>query len=644
MKKRLFFLPLLLVSTALSACGSSSDPYAPKDPGDGYVDALPESLNDGVFLQAFDWTFNQIKDNLGAIKDAGFKGVQTSPVQTPKSGGAVWYFFYQPVSFTIAEKSPLGTKQELIDLCTEADKYGIDIVVDVVFNHMATTGGKDSQGLAIVDPEVGQYEPEIYNHQDLYFHHSPNGSVTQFYSGLPDLNTGNEYVQERALSFLKECIDAGVDGFRFDAAKHIETPEDVNTPSDFWPNTLGVAKEYYKEKFNGKELFAYGEILNDLDGGRKNLSSYTKYMKVTDNGYIGNVTAGTSSDASKIVSAQYTKNTTPENLVTWVESHDTYIEEKSSHSTEKKLAKNWAVVASRKDTVPMFFARCDDKQTIGKIFSYDFENDLFGAANRFHNRFVGAEEFLSSDGNVFVNERTSATDGGALLVNVRASQGLKVSVKLPHLSDGYYFDQITNRQFEVKNHKATVYFHETGVAVLTRSNNSHRPTITNENRSCTFMNDFKTKITVTNAETAYYKINDEQPVNFSKSVTVNVNKSMTLTVYAENGNLNVTRIYNYNKIEIIPGYFNIINLNPSYISDYELYLWTWTGSQSTYSHDYTWNSEKGILLISNAERWTGFLMAIFAKGTTVSGNTWKNPIKQSGDIDPQDGFYDASTF
>ena len=34
-------------------------------------------------------------------------------------------------------------------------------------------------------------------------------------------------------ALLKECIDAGIDGFRFDAAKHIETPEDPNFASSF---------------------------------------------------------------------------------------------------------------------------------------------------------------------------------------------------------------------------------------------------------------------------------------------------------------------------------------------------------------------------------------------------------------------------
>ena len=48
-------------------------------------------------------------------------------------------------------------------------------------------------------------------------------------SGLPDLNTGSTKVQNYVIGFLKECIDAGADGFRFDAAKHIEVPTDTDS-------------------------------------------------------------------------------------------------------------------------------------------------------------------------------------------------------------------------------------------------------------------------------------------------------------------------------------------------------------------------------------------------------------------------------
>ena len=104
---------------------------------------LRDKVGDGVMLHAFNWSYNTIKENLPAIAAAGYTTVQTSPVQQPKdystSGDVVgqWWKLYQPISFHIAEKSWLGTKDDLKSLCDEADKYGIKIICDIVSNHVA---------------------------------------------------------------------------------------------------------------------------------------------------------------------------------------------------------------------------------------------------------------------------------------------------------------------------------------------------------------------------------------------------------------------------------------------------------------------------------------------------------------------------
>ena len=243
---------------------------------DEYRDSLPENAEDGLTLHAFNWTYHEIMINLENIRNAGFKNVLTMPVQQPKGGGATWWAFYQPLSFSIGVDSSLGSKEDLTALCREADKYGICILVDVVVNHMANINddAKEPDGTPTVLPAVAEYEPKIYNNRNedidgigVTFHHNRlatgSGAETQVYAygNLPDLDTSNPYVQERVLALLTECIDAGVDGFRFDAAKHVETEQDPDYPSDFWNNTLEVAKTYYHD-LTGKELYVYGEILN----------------------------------------------------------------------------------------------------------------------------------------------------------------------------------------------------------------------------------------------------------------------------------------------------------------------------------------------------------------------------------------------
>ena len=633
----------------LTACGGNPIPA-----GDGYIDTLPESMNDGVFLQAFNWKYSQVRDNLEAIAEQGFKGVQISPVQIPKSGGAQWYFFYQPVSFTVAEKSPLGTKAELQELCTEAEKHGISIIVDVVANHMASTGKNDENGLPIVDPEVELFEPEIYQNRTQYFHQktakelSGSGLVTQYYQYgvLPDLNTGDEYVQSRVLSFLKECIDLGVDGFRFDAAKHIETPEDPQYPSDFWPNTLGVAKEYYHTK-TGQDLFAYGEVLGGLEGGRNDLSIYTKYMKVSDDAYIGRINSGFSGDAEIIANSDYAKRTDASNIVLWAESHDTY-ETEAGAAKINRLAKQWATISTRKDVNAMFLARPDDDKSVGVINSYDFEMNVYGACNRFHNRFIKANEEQFAQGVIYINERYSETDAGAVIINTKTSQGLTKTVKFTHLPDGDYFDQVTNSYVHIQGGEGSITFDKTGVCILTKTNNSNRPSISISSRSCSYLDPLKVTITANNATSAYYQIDGGEKVNFSGSTSYTIVKEgeTKLFIHVENGNLVSERTFRYTRITgLIDGKFNVINLNPSYLTDYELWVWAWN-TNSTWMQDYTWNEEHQILLMGDVSNYKGFLLAIFKKGDGPQGGTniWKSPVKQSSDIDPSKTYFDASSF
>ena len=62
-------------------------------------------------------------------------------------------------------------------------------------------------------------------------------------SRLPDLKTEDARVQSAIYDYLKEMVDCGIDGFRFDAAKHIETPNDLaKYRSDFWKNTVTKVK------------------------------------------------------------------------------------------------------------------------------------------------------------------------------------------------------------------------------------------------------------------------------------------------------------------------------------------------------------------------------------------------------------------
>ncbi|MBR4256620.1 MAG: hypothetical protein IKQ18_05600 [Clostridia bacterium] len=644
----------------ICSCGKKLPEF--DDFQDNYVDTLPENAEDGLTLHAFNWTYKQILSNLDSIKNAGFKNVLTMPVQQPKSGGASWWAFYQPLAMKIGDKSSLGTKEELIQLCDKAHELGICILADIVVNHLATTDdeGKEPDGTPTVSPLVEAYEPVLYNNRNedkdgvgITFHHNINaqgsGADTQYYAygNLPDLNTGNAYVQQRVLSLLKECIDAGADGFRFDAAKHIETSSDPDYKSDFWEKTLIEAKKYYKEK-TGKDLYAYGEILGSPAG--RDLSYYTQYMLITDDGFTSQLkNALATKQPEPILNAKLKTNDATQ-LIAWVESHDEYVSS-NAHYSDVRVAKYWSVIAAKKGLGGLYLARPTDELTVGQIGSYAYESEYVAVSNRFHNRFYDAQSYESVDGTCYINEKIKEGDEGALILNVGAvDTEATVTVAVPHLEDGNYYDSLTGNKAVVSDHKAYIKFEANGLAVLTRSKNLH-PQLKISDRDGSFTGDKQVTVSVKNAEAAYYTFNgenDKTDINGEAVITLKDHVKdgvCSLEIYLKNGNNVYERTFTYKQVELTGDKFNVINLAPEYLDGtYELYIWSW--SPGRWSKDYT--VKDGVLLVDTTNM-TGFLIGVFEKGYEITNiNNWDNNVlKQSTDIKGEvleSGFADMAGF
>lgn len=50
--------------------------------------------------------------------------------------GTPWYSAYDADELKFCDKGEYYTREDLIELCEEADKYGINIIMDVVANHL----------------------------------------------------------------------------------------------------------------------------------------------------------------------------------------------------------------------------------------------------------------------------------------------------------------------------------------------------------------------------------------------------------------------------------------------------------------------------------------------------------------------------
>ena len=433
--------------------------------------AAVEDIQDGVTLHCWNWSFANIEKNMSKIASAGYTAIQTSPIQQAKQKTAGypvsdWWVFYQPASFSIDNtgNSALGNKAQFKSMCETAHQYGIKVIVDVVANHMGN--GNSGSGLS------GAIIPGLKNDASCWhditkntYDYSKRYDVTQWcMNGLPDLNPGSDKVQNYVLSFLKECIDAGADGFRFDAAKHIETPDDGrdNCASDFWPTVINGATSYASSS-RGIDLYCYGELL-DNPGGNLGIGSYTKYMRVTDNSWgntVRNNVVGSKNAGA--FSYGYHKDAPASKLVLWAESHDTYIDG-SSYASTQEINKTWALAAARSDAMSLYLARPDNlyPQKLGTASNSGWANAEVAAVNKFHNAFVGQSEYVANQNGIAYVERGNS---GVVLVNCSGSSAT-VNVTANVMANGTYIDQITGNTFTVSGGKIKGKIGSTGIAVV----------------------------------------------------------------------------------------------------------------------------------------------------------------------------------
>ena len=486
-------------------------------------DGLESSVNEGKIIQAWNWSYANIIANLETLAEQGFTTIQVSPpneikmptkdvkVCEPAIDGIApngWWMFYQPAGFQLNESTDnaLGVKAEFVEMCEKAHELGLKVIVDAVINHFGTdddhVGVYDNEStdpMTHVNPRAWEFEKEILdakavhdpwvnmtykeNYWDGWSDKDIEEDLTQHCtSGLPDLATETEVVQKAIYDYFVELVEAGADGFRFDAAKHIETKHDTYFASDFWENTLLKLRADYPDK----ELYAYGEILNKCGDGRP-FHEYTELMDVTDsssywgikdavvnNGNSGNPLPYYQSEAEGCDPT--TVNFTKENVIQWNESHDTYIDGGTSALTVQQRNKIWALTAARQTITGIYFARPDDSTgkdraaieaicaniTLGDAAKTSWTNPEVAAVNQFDNYFGDAFEYCSVSNKIAVIERGGV---GATLVNL-GGMSTSVEVQTYRMADGIYYDAITGEEFVIYNGILTGQIGSTGIACI----------------------------------------------------------------------------------------------------------------------------------------------------------------------------------
>lgn len=526
---------------------------------------LADDVQDGQILQCWNWSYNGIKANMAKIAEQGFSAVQTSPIQTIKETtqnrqmSGSWWVYYQPSNFSIdtSSQNALGTKSDFKAMCDEAHKYGVKVIVDAVLNHMANNGDN------VLSPTIPD---DIRNDSNCW--HSITTNTSNWSSrwdithncmgGLPDLNTGNSKVQKYEKAFMKECIDAGADGFRFDGAKHIELPnDDENSSSDFWTEVLDYTTSYAQSS-RGITPYYYGEILDKPAGGQSIVNGYTSLMSVTANKVsddIRNQINSGNASGAKRSDFSYDDGSAPaaNKAVLWNESHDTYANNSSRGQSDTTLKKTWAMVGSRAQACGMYLARPQNySDQIGTASVTAWGDKEVQAINKFKNSYIGKSEYLASEGSIAYNER--GTDG-VVLINCNGSSAT-VSVTAHKMAEGLYTDQISGNTFEVTNGKINGLIGSTGIAVVYNAKPAG-PSASVTPGSQTYKTDTLTlTLKYSNATSGQYSIDGGSYTSFTNGQTITIGSGLdygtktTVSVKASDGSqTSDAETYTYTKVD-----------------------------------------------------------------------------------------------
>ena len=257
---------MVVVPTTVSAA-QADDAAVAVDNVKGYN--LPADINEGNILHAFSWKLKEVTQYAQEIAEAGYTAVQVSPIQCTKdttNDGAYandWWCFYQPTDLAIGNE--LGNEADLIEMCNTLDKYGVKVIVDIVANHVQNS--TDKKEASNVNPTLKSFLRNPSGIKLVPYNDGTRKGQTSadLNSQLPDLDTSNKDYQNYLINYLDTLADNGVDGFRFDAAKHIETPADnASIASDFWNVVLDGTTAYAKST-KGITPYYYGEVLNRID-------------------------------------------------------------------------------------------------------------------------------------------------------------------------------------------------------------------------------------------------------------------------------------------------------------------------------------------------------------------------------------------
>jgi isoamylase len=216
-------------------------------------------------------TFAGLIEKIPYLQQLGITAVELLPVfqfdpqAVPPGHGRVNYWGYQPVSFFAphqaysSRQDPLGPVDEFRDMVKALHRAGIEVILDVVFNHTAE-GGQDGPTQCFRGLDNSAY----------YILEQDRSRYADFSGCGNTLNANHPIVRRMIVDSLKywvECMH--VDGFRFDLASVLSrdpSGHPMPSPPVLWdiesePSLAGT--KLIAEAWDAAGLYQVGTFIGD---------------------------------------------------------------------------------------------------------------------------------------------------------------------------------------------------------------------------------------------------------------------------------------------------------------------------------------------------------------------------------------------
>jgi glycogen operon protein len=214
-------------------------------------------------------TYTGLIEKIPYLQDLGVTALELLPVfqfdRHDAPPGLVNYWGYAPVSFFAphqaysARQDPLGPVDEFRDMVKALHRAGLEVILDVVFNHTAE-GGHDGPTLGFRGLD-----------DSAYYIHEEGGARYANYSGCGNtLNANHPVVRRMIVDSLRYWVEEmHVDGFRFDLASILardSSGQVLASPPVLWDIELDPALAGIKmmaEAWDAAGLYQVGGFVGD---------------------------------------------------------------------------------------------------------------------------------------------------------------------------------------------------------------------------------------------------------------------------------------------------------------------------------------------------------------------------------------------